>query len=78
MSGEELQRSVGRVEGELSGLKDEVHEIKEGMGTMQDDIKVIRDQLSQARGGWKATVFLGGAAATVGGLLVKFWPWHHP
>lgn len=66
----ELQRDVGRLEAEVSGLKRDVAE-------MRADVRIIRDTLSQARGGWKTLMLVGGAASAVGAgiaTVVQMFP----
>lgn len=63
----DLQRDVGRMEAEIAALKTEVAE-------MRADVRIIRDTLSQARGGWKTLMLVGGLAGAVGAAMAKLAP----
>lgn len=58
---EELQRDIGRMEGEMTALKDLLAE-------MRTDLKELKDTMHQMKGGTR--VFLGLAAVTGSGLTV--------
>lgn len=56
---EDLQRDIGRMEGEMTALKDLLAE-------MRTDLKELKDTMHQMKGGTR--VFLGLAAVTGSGL----------
>lgn len=64
----EVQRDLGRMEGEMSSIKRDMAELKK-------DVKAIRETLSEAKGGWRVMLMISGISATVGGLVAKFLPW---
>lgn len=57
-----MEREVGRLEAKTSKLEEDVREIK-------DAVHEIQIMLSQARGGWKTLLLIGGAAGAVGSML---------
>lgn len=58
---DELQRDIGRMEGEMTALKDLLAE-------MRTDLKELKDTMHQMKGGTR--VFLGLAAVAGSGLTV--------
>lgn len=56
-----------RLETQMTSVLADFHEMKA-------DIRAIRDTLQEARGGWRALMFVGGAGAAFGGAVVKFLP----
>lgn len=76
MSDIDLQE-FGRLQAEVIGLRrdnDRLLELLEKLTTKLDAFESrfdrIEDQLSQARGGWRTLMWLGGASASIGGLIV--------
>jgi hypothetical protein len=63
----ETDVKVAVLETEMRVVKDDVAEIKQ-------DVRAIRDTLSQAKGGYKTLMLVGGMAGAVGALLGKFLP----
>ena len=63
----DIDVKVAVLETEMRVVKDDVAEIK-------TDVRAIRDTLSQAKGGWKTLMLVGGMAGAVGALLGKFLP----
>lgn len=60
-------QDYGRLTAEVAQLQREVTELR-------CDMKKVLETLQEARGGWRTLMLVGGAAATVGGALVKFLP----
>ena len=58
------RQEFGRLQAEVAGLRSDVNR-------MADTLDEVRQQLAEARGGWRAMMLLGGASAAAGGLLVK-------
>ena len=63
----DTQREIGRQGGRLDSLERDMSELK-------TDVKAIRETLSQAKGGWKTLLMVGGAAGAVGAVIGKFIP----
>ena len=56
---------------EYGGLKAEVAAIKLKQAQMDQKLDLVLDKLSEAKGGWKTLMLLGGAGATLGAMV----PW---
>lgn len=63
----DIHRTLGEHDAQLEALGRDVSEMKA-------DIKAIRETLSEARGGWKTLLLVGGAAGSMGALIGKFLP----
>jgi hypothetical protein len=61
---EALERAIGVHEAKIEGLQADVSEIKA-------DVKLIRETLAEARGGWKTLMLVAGASGAVGAILGK-------
>lgn len=59
---------------EFGGLKAEVHQLKEGMKELREDVKKLLAAVENAKGGWKTVMIFASASAAMGGLVVKFLP----
>ena len=66
-------REFGRLENSVDNLKKEVDEIKVKQAQMDLKIDMVLERLSEAKGGWRALMLLGGAGATLGGLVTWFF-----
>ena len=62
-------RDFGRMEGELAACKAEIAALKAQAARTEDKVDAVLDKLSEAKGGWKALMLLGGAGATLGSLI---------
>lgn len=65
-------REFGRLEGAVSALKTELDGLKVKQSQMDEKLDLVLDKLSEAKGGWRTLMWLGGAAATAGGLITWF------
>lgn len=61
----EIQRDLGRHDAEIESLKDSIEELKK-------EVRMISKTLSEASGGWKTLMLVGGAASAIGAGVVKF------
>ena len=64
---EEIHRDLGRHEAEIMSLQADMRELK-------SDVKTILNTLSEARGGWKTLMLIGGIAGAAGALITKVIP----
>jgi archaellum component FlaC len=62
---EDIQRDLGRMEADLTSMKDLIAE-------MRTDLKEIKTELAELRGGYKTLLAL---AAGVGALVSAFGQW---
>jgi hypothetical protein len=44
------------------------------MDEVKADLKIIRETLQQAKGGWKTLMLVAGISSTVGAFIAKFTP----
>ena len=66
-------REFGRLEGAVEQLKTELTGVKQQQAMMDEKLDRVLDKLSEAKGGWKLLMALGGAAATLGACLSWFF-----
>lgn len=64
---DEIHRALGRLEGRVDGML-------EDLDTISTDVKKMSKQMSEAKGGWKVLMAVGGASGAVGALIVKALP----
>lgn len=62
-------REFGRLEGAVDRLKTELNEVKQQQTAMDEKLDLVLNKLSEAKGGWKLLMALGGAAATLGAAV---------
>lgn len=62
----ELTRDYGDLAARVNRLEQDVTEIK-------SDVRVIRDTVVEAKGGWKVVALFGAFCASVGALVLKIW-----
>ncbi|KZD12165.1 hypothetical protein [Oceanibaculum pacificum] len=55
----------------LATLEQQMRDSRDDIAEMKIDVKAIRTALSEARGGWKIMMLLGGGAAAVGAAIAK-------
>jgi hypothetical protein len=69
---------LSALEERVANVKDDVADLKKDVASVHKDITEIKDILTQAKGGWRVLVVIGGLAgtATSGALwaLGKIWP----
>jgi len=62
---------MGEIDRDLGRMESDIETLKIGLADVQKDIKSILSTLSEARGGWKTLMLVGGIAGAVGALLGK-------
>lgn len=72
------EREYGQLETTVKHLEDQLKEMNGELALLRKDIAAISTTLSEARGGWKTLMLVGGAAsslgATFGALVHSYWP----
>jgi hypothetical protein len=68
-------QEFGRLQAQVERLLESDRVKTELLETMSVAIQAIQLQLATAKGGWKALMLLGGAAATLGGFVT--WALQH-
>jgi prefoldin subunit 5 len=59
----------GRLQAQVEQLLASNKLLTESVTTMSQAIQSMQLQMAEARGGWRTLVFLGGAAASLGGAI---------
>lgn len=54
---------------EIKHLQDDMDKMVKEMAEIKKSLALIQATLSEAKGGWKTLLMVGGAAATVGGVI---------
>lgn len=62
-------REFGRLEGAVAALKAELDSVKDRQVAIDGKLDQVLEKLSEARGGWKLLMMLGGAGATFGAVI---------
>ena len=60
---------------QIAVLQTELDHVRKDMDEVKGDLKVIRETLQQAKGGWKTLMLVAGISSTVGALIAKVAPW---
>jgi len=63
----EEAKEIGRIQGEMSALKEDVHEMKA-------DIKSILKFVNETKGGWKTIAVIAGCSSAFTMFAIKFLP----
>lgn len=62
-------QEFGRLQAQVEQLLESNRLLTETVTTMSTAIQSMQLQMAEAKGGWRALVFLGGAAASMGGVV---------
>lgn len=63
----------GELRGAVTALQTQMSDIKHRQSTMDAKIDLVLTQLSEARGGWRILMLVGGAAGSLGAGLSWVW-----
>lgn len=66
--------AFGKLQAQVAHLVETDREKTELLRQMSREITTMREQMAEARGGWRMLLMLGGASAAVGGLLATILP----
>lgn len=66
-----INRDLGRLEANVSNLKLELADVKAEVHEIKASLARIEATMSEARGGWKAVMLIGGVSATMTGVIIK-------
>lgn len=61
---------IGELRGRVMALEEQNKQVLVAMRQMSEDLREINETLASARGGWRTMMVIGGAGATLGGLLM--------
>lgn len=62
-------RDFGHLEGRVDALQHTVAAQSKAIELMTEQLKTMNDTLTEAKGGWRAMMWMGGAAGTLGALV---------
>lgn len=62
-------QEFGRLQAQVEQLLESNRLLTETVATMSAAIQSMQLQMAEAKGGWRTLVFLGGAAASLGGSI---------
>ncbi len=68
-------QEFGRLQAEVAAQRRDLDRMATSLDGMTKALTAIQDQLSEARGGWKIMLMVGGASATVGAVIAKAAVW---
>ena len=66
-------REFGKLEGAVDNLKRDVDSLKADVKELGQKMDQVLERLSEAKGGWRALMMLGGAGATLGSFVTWFF-----
>lgn len=83
MAEDDISRTVGQLEGKISGISTEIRDLKQGATDARMQLKAhseetakklaeISKTLNEARGGWRALVFVGSIVGGIAGFGATF------
>ena len=69
---------LSALEERVANVKDDVADLKKDVASVRRDVTEIKDILTQAKGGWRVLIVIGGLAGSmttaVLWLIGKIWP----
>lgn len=72
---EEIHRDLGKHDAQIEALNSQVNRMYVDMQQMMGQLTTIQQTLSEAKGGWKTLMWVGGLSAALGGIVVKVMTW---
>jgi prefoldin subunit 5 len=75
MENPSIHHDLGRHDAQIESLQAQVKQLHRDMQAMNETLIEINRTLSEARGGWKTLMLVGGIAAAVGATAAKFATW---
>jgi len=71
----EMSRDIGRHDAQIEALQAQVDRLHTDMTTVLAELRTINATLSEAKGGWKMLLAVGGFAGVVGAGLMQVLHW---
>lgn len=65
-------REFGQLEGAVASLKSELDQVRSRQAAMDEKLDMVLEKLTEAKGGWRMLMLLGGAGASLGALVTWF------
>ena len=70
-----VHREIGRHDAQIEALQAQLAMHHDDMKRMNVTISAIQATLSEARGGWRTLMYIGGASAAAGAVAAKLFSW---
>jgi predicted nucleic acid-binding Zn-ribbon protein len=67
------ERELATHTAEIKHLQADMDKLVEDMKQVKECLVEIQKTLAEAKGGWKMTMLIGGAGATIGGWIVHWF-----
>ncbi len=77
MDAPNIHHDLGRHDAQIEALQEQVKQLHRDMQAMNETLMQINSTLSEAKGGWKTLLLVGGIAAAVGATFSKLAAWFH-
>jgi prefoldin subunit 5 len=71
----DMVREIATHTSDIRHIQEDMDKMLESMKTMQTTLADINITLSEAKGGWRVLMIIGGAAGTVGAGIVQVVHW---
>ena len=71
----DLHRDLGKHDAQIESLQENVRLLHEDMKAITAQLASIQATLSEAKGGWRTLMWVGGAGAAVGVSFYKLVAW---
>jgi prefoldin subunit 5 len=72
----ETVRELATHASDIKHLQEDMDKMLESMQSMQKSLSAINSTLSEAKGGWKVLMMVGGASGALAALAVKLGYWY--
>lgn len=72
---QEIHRDLGKHDAQIEALTVQFNRMHTDMQKMLEELQGIQATLSEAKGGWKLLLMVGGVSAALGGIVVKVMTW---
>ena len=72
----DMVRDIATHSSDIRHIQDDMDKMLEQMKVMQATLSAINTTLSEAKGGWKMLLLIGGASGAIGATLVKLLYWY--
>lgn len=75
MENPSIHHDLGRHDAQIESLQNQVKQLHRDLQAVNATLGEINQTLSEARGGWKTLMLVGGLAATMGAAVTKLATW---
>lgn len=70
-----VHRDIGKHDAQIDALQKQIAMLHDDMKRLNETISEIQATLSEARGGWRTLMWIGGAGAAAGAAATKLLTW---